>query len=214
MRFGVSRVTSGAPVAAPKEAVGAYRTDATDSACQASRRGKNGQPRRPLISIGSDRTNAALRLEPQPRPSPVSPGSERRSGARASRRDVVERAEAYMRAHLDAPVSISRLCRVLGYSERGLRNAFYNVRGKSPKRCLLIERLESVRRALLNRSTEPTTVTGVAADYGFYELGRFAATYKEAFGEAPSETLRGLARRSACLRPESARKVRHVCISS
>jgi len=132
----------------------------------------------------------------------------------ASRRDVVERAEAHMRAHLDAPVSISTLSRVLGWSERGLRNAFYCVRGMSPKRCLLAERLRSVRHALLNPSTEPITVTGVAAEYGFYELGRFAATYKEAFGEAPSETLRGVDRRSACLRTHRTGKVLHVCTSA
>jgi AraC family transcriptional regulator, ethanolamine operon transcriptional activator len=132
----------------------------------------------------------------------------------ASRRDVVERAEAHMRAHLDAPVSISTLCRVLGCSERGLRNAFYCVRGMSPKRCLLAERLWRVRHALLNPSTEPITVTGVAADYGFYELGRFAATYKEAFGEAPSETLRSVGRRSACLRTHRTGKVLHACTSA
>jgi AraC-like DNA-binding protein len=52
----------------------------------------------------------------------------------------VERAEAYARAHAGTPVPISRLCRVVGLSERALRNAFYGVRGMSPKRCMLVER--------------------------------------------------------------------------
>jgi transcriptional regulator GlxA family with amidase domain len=110
--------------------------------------------------------------------------------ASTSRQEVVERAEAYMRAHMDAPVSLSRLCRLVGLSERGLRNAFYGMRGMSPKRCMLAERLECVRRALGDSATA-ATVSRIATDHGFYELGRFAATYKQAFGEAPSATLRG-----------------------
>jgi transcriptional regulator GlxA family with amidase domain len=107
-----------------------------------------------------------------------------------SRREVVELAEACYRAHPCASISISRLCRIVGLSERGLRNAFYDVRGMSPKQCMLRERLQTVRRALRNRSVEGTTVTSVATDYGFYELGRFAGAYKQLFGEAPSATLR------------------------
>jgi AraC family transcriptional regulator, ethanolamine operon transcriptional activator len=113
----------------------------------------------------------------------------------ASRQQAVERAEAYLRAHIDTPVALSSLCRIVGLSERALRNAFYSVRGMSPKRCMLAERLQGVRRALTDASARPITVTDVATEYGFYELGRFAAAYKEAFGEPPSETLRGTARR-------------------
>jgi transcriptional regulator GlxA family with amidase domain len=101
-----------------------------------------------------------------------------------------------MRSHVGFQVPLARLCRVVGVSERGLRNAFYSVRGMSPKRCILTERLERARRALRDSGTTPLTVTSVATDYGFYELGRFAATYKEAFGEVPSATLRGGCRKS------------------
>ena len=108
-----------------------------------------------------------------------------------SRQETVELAEAYVSAHSDTPVPVSKLCRIVGLSERGLRNAFYCVRGASPTRSLLAGRLDGVRKVLRNPGSRPTTVTDVATGYGFYELGRFAATYKEAFGESPSETLRG-----------------------
>lgn len=111
----------------------------------------------------------------------------------------MERAEALLRANLSHPMQVSRLSRLLGVSERGLRNAFYGVRGMGPKRRMLALRLQGVHRALSEPRPVSTTVTRVATGYGFYELGRFAATYKHAFGEAPSQTLYGTARKSTRL---------------
>jgi AraC family ethanolamine operon transcriptional activator len=112
-----------------------------------------------------------------------------RPEAAAARRDAVVRAEAYLLAHLDTPVPVSSLSRIVGLSERGLRNAFYSVRGMSPKRWMIDQRLHGARHALRG-GAGPATVTDVAATYGFFELGRFAALYRKAFGEAPSDTLR------------------------
>jgi transcriptional regulator GlxA family with amidase domain len=124
-------------------------------------------------------------------------GVQNHPAAVVSRREVVERAEAYLRAHLDTPVPISTLCRLVGRSERGLRDAFYDVHGVGPKRWALAERLKGVRQALTRPGAPSTSVTLVATAHGFYQLGRFAGIYREAFGEAPSETLRGSARQSA-----------------
>jgi transcriptional regulator GlxA family with amidase domain len=115
----------------------------------------------------------------------------------ASRREVVERAEAYLRARRGDAVPVSALCRIVGLSERSLRNAFYSVRGMSPKRSMLVDRLRGVRHALSDECSRPASVTGVATAYGFCELGRFSAIYKREFGEAPSETLRATIRKSA-----------------
>ena len=122
--------------------------------------------------------------------------SPRRLGAARVRQEAVERAEAHLRAHIKNPTRVSSLCRIVGLSERSLRDAFYSVRGMSPTQWMLNERLQSVRRALTDGDSALITVTGVAINYGFFELGRFAATYKQTFGESPSETLRGTARRS------------------
>ena len=113
----------------------------------------------------------------------------RNAGVTAARRLVVERAEAYIRAHFDDSIPISRLCRIAGVSERGLRNAFYAVHGVSPKRWIMSRRLMEAQIALRASRDAGTTVTAVATDHGFYQLGRFAAIYKKTFGEAPSETL-------------------------
>jgi transcriptional regulator GlxA family with amidase domain len=105
-------------------------------------------------------------------------------------RVVVARAEQYVHANLHAPLPVSSLCRIVGLSERALRNAFYDVHGVAPKRWMLGIRLQDVRHALTSDHPRPTTVTGIATAHGFYELGRFAATYREVFGEPPSATLR------------------------
>ena len=84
-----------------------------------------------------------------------------------------------------------------GVSERGLRDVFYSVHGMSPKQWMLAERLKQVRSILSGSEFARVSVTGAATRYGFYELGRFAATYKDAFGEVPSETLRTAMRRAS-----------------
>jgi len=119
-----------------------------------------------------------------------------RTRCRPSRQDAVERAEAYLRAHLDAPVAVSSLGRIIGLSERGLRDAFQHVRGTSPKRWFVAVRLQGVRSVLCDEAARPTTVASAATEYGFFELGRFAALYRGAFGEVPSATLRSTGRRT------------------
>lgn len=114
-----------------------------------------------------------------------------RACTQASRREAVERTEAYIRSHAGTAIPLSELCRIVGLSERSLRNAFHEVRGAPPKRCLQDERLLEARRALSTADPRQTTVTGVAMENGFFELGRFARVYREMFGEAPSVTLRG-----------------------
>jgi len=119
------------------------------------------------------------------------------SRVRGSRQAVVDCAETYMRNHLADRVSMSKLCRLLGCSERGLRSAFHAVHGLSPTRWMLSERLLAARLALVADERRAVTVTEVATRYGFYELGRFSAAYRAAFGEAPSETLRAAVRSQA-----------------
>ena len=105
------------------------------------------------------------------------------------KRGIVYRAEAFVRGHGSQGVSVAELSKVTGVSERSLRNAFYDVYSTSPKRYIQLCRLHRVRRALRATRGDGKTVTEVATDHGFFELGRFAGAYKSLFGEAPSETL-------------------------
>ena len=116
---------------------------------------------------------------------------------RRSRQVAVQQAEAYIRAHLDTPIPLARLSRIVGLSERGLRSAFYGIHGMPPKRWMVTERLLRAQSALTNAEAPDTTVTRVAIDHGFFQLGRFAAIYRAAFGETPSDTLRAAQRPKA-----------------
>jgi transcriptional regulator GlxA family with amidase domain len=118
-----------------------------------------------------------------------------------------------MRANLDRPIPLSRLCRLVGVSERGLRNAFYGVHGMGPKRWMLAERLMGVQVALRERRDVSITVTGVATDHGFFQLGRFAAIYKQTFGEAPSKTLHSASHMSGRSETEHRREQANVVSS-
>ncbi len=114
-------------------------------------------------------------------------GNEYRTAA--SRRGF-ERALAFIRGAPMSDIRLSRLCGVSGVSERSLQYAFQESLGMSPKAFMTARRLHAARQALLACSPETTRVSEVAMQHGFFELGRFAVTYRKHFGECPSETLR------------------------
>lgn len=78
-----------------------------------------------------------------------------------------------------------------GVSERSLHAAFRRQLGTSPMSYVRRCRLEQAHEELLR--LDPTTgarVTDVALRNGFTHTGRFAAAYRQRFGESPSTTLR------------------------
>lgn len=54
----------------------------------------------------------------------------------------------------------------------------------SPIHYLWLRRMHLVRQSLLNAGSS-RTVTEIAAEYGFLELGRFSVGYRALFGESP-----------------------------
>jgi AraC-like DNA-binding protein len=98
------------------------------------------------------------------------------------------RARDYIHAHAaDAP-SVTQVAAAAGIGVRALGLGFEKHFGVSPSRYLLQVRLDAVRARL--RSAGPgDTVTRAAFEWGFTNLGEFAARYRERFGESPRETL-------------------------
>lgn len=85
-------------------------------------------------------------------------------------------------------LSSSVLCEVSGVGERTLQYAFRERFGLTPAAFLKARKLTAVRRRLMQTPPDET-VADVAARFGFWHSGQFAADYRRAFGEAPSITL-------------------------
>jgi AraC-like DNA-binding protein len=58
-----------------------------------------------------------------------------------------------------------------------------------PIRYLWLRRMHLARRELCLADPATTTVTQIATRFGFWELGRFAVSYRRLFGEPPSVSL-------------------------
>jgi transcriptional regulator GlxA family with amidase domain len=104
-------------------------------------------------------------------------------------RELVDEAEQLTLSDVNEPLHILALCLALAVSERTLRKAFHTIHGLPPCRHLRILRLSRARRALQDANSELTTVTEIAIQFGFVELGRFSVEYRKLFGESPSQTL-------------------------
>lgn len=103
---------------------------------------------------------------------------------------------------LARPSAVARrfdLCSAVGVPARTLRSCFAAFLGIGPHRYLVLRRLGMVRRELSLPELPAQSVKTVAARYGFSDLGRFAAKYREQFDELPSVTLRA-ARKRGCER--------------
>jgi AraC-like DNA-binding protein len=81
------------------------------------------------------------------------------------------------------------ICAAFDVSLRTLQRAFHETVGMGPMAYLARRRLAKVRSILLSASPDKTTVTQVAVECGFWELGRFSVSYRRMFGESPSRTL-------------------------
>jgi AraC-like DNA-binding protein len=107
----------------------------------------------------------------------------------------VRRAEAYIEANWDQPITIDALALVAGVSARSLFLSFQKNRDYSPmdfvKRIRLLHANE-----MLSKAGPVSSVTTVAFACGFGNLGHFASYYRKQFGELPSVTLQRSLRRS------------------
>jgi len=114
----------------------------------------------------------------------------------------VRRAEQFIEANWDQPITIEALVAATNVSARSLFASFKAGRGYSPMDFVKRVRLEHARQKLLSPDAG-TSVTGVAYDCGFGNSGHFAVDYHKRFGERPSETLkRGRGSAYALPRPE------------
>jgi transcriptional regulator GlxA family with amidase domain len=83
---------------------------------------------------------------------------------------------------------VAELCAAVGVPGRTLRRLCAEHNGLTPHRYQ--RRLHPAQKVLAAADPATASVTAVAAQFGFGELGRFAGDYLKLFGEASSATLR------------------------
>jgi AraC-like DNA-binding protein/quercetin dioxygenase-like cupin family protein len=90
-----------------------------------------------------------------------------------------------------AVFNVSELARHLGLTVRGLELGFRRALDETPHQYMRRIRLDRAHRELLAAdATDGTTVTEIATRWGFFHIGRFAASYKGVYGVMPSVSLR------------------------
>lgn len=101
---------------------------------------------------------------------------------------AVKRAEAYIEAHADDPLTASQVASAAGVSIRSLQRTFRRHRAYSPMVFLRRLRLQRAHERL-QAAGRKASVTEIALSSGFGHLGEFSVAYRKRFGETPTETL-------------------------
>ena len=116
------------------------------------------------------------------------------SGSRPHQRmPVMQKFERVVGEAEGEPLYVMEICARIGVAERTLFNHCLGYLGISPHRYLWLRRMHQARRALSLADPTGKTVTTIANNHGFCELGRFSVAYRKLFGESPSTTLRNSA---------------------
>lgn len=102
----------------------------------------------------------------------------------------VSRAIELMRGDPAHPWTVAELAAAVSLSVRSLQEGFRRSLDTTPTVYLRHLRLEKAHDELTLAAPGTVSVTEVAARWGFVHLGRFAASYRRAFSEHPSDTLR------------------------
>lgn len=102
---------------------------------------------------------------------------------------ALRRALDYIENHPREAMTVETLCLAGATSLSTLERAFRDRFSISPKRYILVQRLNHVHTALLNKPDE-RSISDIASDWGFWHMSQFATDYKRLFGYLPSQTAR------------------------
>jgi len=113
-----------------------------------------------------------------------------RSRPRAAAPATIRRAVTVIEERAAEQLTVAAVASASGISLRALQEGFRRYLDTTPRAYLHEVRLRRVHSELTAADPASTTVTQVAARWGFLQPGRFAARYRERFGEPPASTLR------------------------
>jgi AraC-like DNA-binding protein len=96
----------------------------------------------------------------------------------------------WMEANHHRPIGVTDIAVSVGISVRQLQAICQDQWGLTPTRLLRGMRLDHARAALTMTQLGPGAVTDVARAAGYFHMSRFAAHYRQRFGETPTQTLK------------------------
>lgn len=102
---------------------------------------------------------------------------------------LLRRSVEFIDTHAHGPIGLTDLARHCGASLRTLQILFRRELHCTITQYILRTRLERAH-SILKTAPPGTSITGVALQCGFNHLSQFAQSYRGAFGELPSSTLR------------------------
>ncbi|MEV4642435.1 helix-turn-helix transcriptional regulator [Actinoplanes sp. NPDC049548] len=142
----------------------------------------------PLVLAAASQLLAAATLATFPNTALADPtAGDRRDASPAT----VRRAVAYIDSHAAQDIAVADIAAAANVTVRAVQLAFRRHLDTTPTAYLRRVRLEQVHRALIDADPTTTTVSALAARWGFANHSRFTATYRSTYGVAPSTTLRG-----------------------
>jgi AraC-like DNA-binding protein len=109
---------------------------------------------------------------------------------RVNKQKIMRQFHEVIDANPNEPLYVGEICRAVRVSERTLSRICIEYLGMGPHKYLWLRRMNMVRRTMIRAEAAETTVTAIAMDHGFGELGRFSVQYRQLYGEMPSRTLR------------------------
>ncbi|GHE93894.1 hypothetical protein GCM10018785_69510 [Streptomyces longispororuber] len=142
----------------------------------------------PLVASTAAQHLAATVLATFPNTALEDPRAVDRNDARPT---VLRRALAYIDDHAGEPVTVADIAAAAHITVRALQYAFRRHLDTTPLAHLRRVRLAHAHDDLVAADPRHTTVTAVAARWGFHHPGRFAAQYRAAYRRHPHQTLTG-----------------------
>lgn len=109
-------------------------------------------------------------------------------GRQQERPGYLDQLDAMMRESLDQPLTLEDLERASGVSRERLYRDFHAHFGTAPIAYFRNLRFDWVKRRLEHAGPRES-VSSIAMDCGFLQLGRFSRDYHKRFGERPSQAL-------------------------
>lgn len=145
------------------------------------------EPPSPLVLGQAGRLLAATALTLFPNTLVAADEHEGRPDARP---ETVRRAVAYIESNPDEDIGVADIAAAAFVTPRSIQLAFRRYLATTPMAYLRRVRLDRAHADLLAADSDSTTVTAIAARWGFARSSRFSAAYRAAYGRSPSETLR------------------------